>query len=152
QHRLVTEEDLGAPTGGALLRRPPVHVADRRDLDVGTVGQGIEVRPRPFAGPVKCNNPGHDFAFRQDVARDKMNTGRPPRKCMPWEAGKVCSTPEGVRNEVPMADQPSQAMQDYLKAIHSLGGAEAMVSPVVIAARLGVRAPSVTGMLKRLAE
>jgi DtxR family transcriptional regulator, Mn-dependent transcriptional regulator len=51
-----------------------------------------------------------------------------------------------------MPDQPSQAMQDYLKAIHSLGGAEAMVSPVVIAARLEVRAPSVTGMLKRLAE
>jgi DtxR family Mn-dependent transcriptional regulator len=55
-------------------------------------------------------------------------------------------------DEVPMPDQPSQAMQDYLKAIHSLGGAEAMVSPIVIAARLEVRAPSVTGMLKRLAE
>src|SRR5207302_10610004 len=35
---------------------------------------------------------------------------------------------------------------------HSLGGAERMVSPVEIAARLEVRAPSVTGMLKRLAE
>jgi DtxR family Mn-dependent transcriptional regulator len=43
-------------------------------------------------------------------------------------------------------------VQDYLKAIHRLGGAEAAVSPVQIAARLGVRAPSVTGMLKRLAE
>src|SRR2546425_1312288 len=51
-----------------------------------------------------------------------------------------------------MADQVTAAVQDYLKAIHSLGGAEAMVSPVVIAARLEVRAPSVTGMLKRLAE
>jgi DtxR family Mn-dependent transcriptional regulator len=51
-----------------------------------------------------------------------------------------------------MAGEPSRAMQDYLKAIHSLGGADALVSPVVIAARLGVRAPSVTGMLKRLAE
>src|SRR5881275_734441 len=51
-----------------------------------------------------------------------------------------------------MADQPTQAVQDYLKAIHSLGGAERMVSPVEIAARLEVRAPSVTGMLKRLAE
>src|SRR5438105_7827432 len=51
-----------------------------------------------------------------------------------------------------MAEQPSQAVQDYLKAIHSLGGADAMVSPVEIADRLGVRAPSVTGMLKRLAE
>ena len=51
-----------------------------------------------------------------------------------------------------MSDQPSRAVQDYLKAIHSLGGAEGVVSPVAIAARLGVRAPSVTGMLKRLAE
>jgi DtxR family Mn-dependent transcriptional regulator len=49
-------------------------------------------------------------------------------------------------------DQPTRAVQDYLKAIHRLGGAEQMVSPVEIAARLGVRAPSVTGMLKRLAE
>jgi DtxR family Mn-dependent transcriptional regulator len=51
-----------------------------------------------------------------------------------------------------MADQPSRAVQDYLKAIHSLGGAEQVVLPVDIAARLQVRAPSVTGMLKRLAE
>ena len=47
---------------------------------------------------------------------------------------------------------PTRAVQDYLKAIHSLGGAERMVSPVDIAGRLEVRAPSVTGMLKRLAE
>jgi DtxR family Mn-dependent transcriptional regulator len=49
-------------------------------------------------------------------------------------------------------DQPSRAVQDYLKAIHSLGGAEVMVLPATIAAELDVRAPSVTGMLKRLAE
>jgi len=51
-----------------------------------------------------------------------------------------------------MAKQPSRAVQDYLKAIHSLGGADAVVLPVDIADRLGVRAPSVTGMLKRLAD
>jgi DtxR family Mn-dependent transcriptional regulator len=51
-----------------------------------------------------------------------------------------------------MAEQPSRAVQDYLKAIHSLGGAQGTVTPVAIAARLEVRAPSVTGMLKRLAE
>jgi len=51
-----------------------------------------------------------------------------------------------------MVDQPSRAVQDYLKAIHGLGGAERMVSPVELAARLQVRAASVTGMLKRLAE
>jgi DtxR family Mn-dependent transcriptional regulator len=49
-------------------------------------------------------------------------------------------------------DQPTQAVQDYLKAIHRLGGAEGTVSPVDIADRLGVRSPSVTGMLKRLSE
>src|SRR6516225_7157985 len=51
-----------------------------------------------------------------------------------------------------MPDHPTQAVQDYLKAIHSLGGAEEMVSPLAMADRLGVRAPSVTGMLRRLAE
>src|SRR5262245_43521317 len=51
-----------------------------------------------------------------------------------------------------MPDRLTPAVQDYLKAIHSLGGAERTVSPVDIAARLEVRAPSVTGMLKRLAE
>jgi DtxR family Mn-dependent transcriptional regulator len=49
-------------------------------------------------------------------------------------------------------DQPTQAVQDYLKAIHSLGGAAERVLPVAIAERLRVRAPSVTGMLKRLVE
>ncbi len=51
-----------------------------------------------------------------------------------------------------MPDQPTKAEQDYLKAIHRLGGADQQASPADIAARLGVRAPSVTGMLKRLAE
>jgi DtxR family Mn-dependent transcriptional regulator len=51
-----------------------------------------------------------------------------------------------------MADQPSQAVQDYLKAIHALEGADKPVSPNQIAMRLQVRAPSVTGMLKRLAD
>src|SRR4051794_29605439 len=51
-----------------------------------------------------------------------------------------------------MPDQPSQAMQDYLKEIHRLGGADRPVWPVDIAEGLGVRAPSVSGMLKRLQE
>jgi DtxR family Mn-dependent transcriptional regulator len=51
-----------------------------------------------------------------------------------------------------MSQEVSPAVQDYLKAIHSLSGAEQMVSPVDIADRLQVRAPSVTGMLKRLGE
>lgn len=49
-----------------------------------------------------------------------------------------------------MADPITPAVQDYLKAIHSLGGADQMVSPVDISSRLEVKAPSVTGMLKRL--
>lgn len=50
-----------------------------------------------------------------------------------------------------MADV-SQAVQDYLKAIHRLGGADRVVSPNEIASSLNVKAPSVTGMLKRLSE
>jgi DtxR family transcriptional regulator, Mn-dependent transcriptional regulator len=46
----------------------------------------------------------------------------------------------------------SPAVEDYLKAIHALGGADRLVSPNEIAAALEVRAPSVTGMLKRLAK
>jgi DtxR family Mn-dependent transcriptional regulator len=49
-----------------------------------------------------------------------------------------------------MKDQVSAAVQDYLKAIHALGGAEHIVSPNDIANRLQVRAGSVTGMLKKL--
>jgi DtxR family Mn-dependent transcriptional regulator len=51
-----------------------------------------------------------------------------------------------------MTEKPSQAVQDYLKAIHSLGGVDGVVQPADIAATLRVKAPSVTGMLKRLAE
>lgn len=51
-----------------------------------------------------------------------------------------------------MPEQPTRAVQDYLKAIHRLGGAEELVSPVDTAARLGVRASSASGMFKRLAE
>ena len=51
-----------------------------------------------------------------------------------------------------MADQVTPAVQDYLKAIHSLGGADQVVFTVDIADRLRVSSPSVTGMLKRLAE
>ena len=51
-----------------------------------------------------------------------------------------------------MTDQVSRAVQDYLKAIHALDGAEGRVLPFKIAERLQVRAPSVTGMLKRLAD
>jgi len=48
--------------------------------------------------------------------------------------------------------QPSEAVQDYLKAIHRLKGDTGKVSPNEIAQLLQVRAPSVTGMLKRLSE
>jgi len=51
-----------------------------------------------------------------------------------------------------MAEQPTQAVQDYLKAIHRLGGVKGIVSPADIATELQVKAPSVTGMLKRLAD
>ncbi|MGL6097487.1 MAG: metal-dependent transcriptional regulator [Fimbriiglobus sp.] len=51
-----------------------------------------------------------------------------------------------------MSDRPSAAVQDYLKAIYHRGGAGRVVPPAEITELLGVKAPSVTGMLKRLAE
>lgn len=46
----------------------------------------------------------------------------------------------------------SESVDDYLKAILELGGAqEARVTTNALAARLGVRTPSVTGMLRKLA-
>ena len=51
-----------------------------------------------------------------------------------------------------MLDRPTIAVQDYLKAIHRLGGVDGNVSTAEIAQTLQVKAPSVTGMLKRLAE
>ncbi len=47
---------------------------------------------------------------------------------------------------------PTKARQDYIKAIHHLGGVDGRVSPSAIAGRLHVSAPSVTGMLKKLAR
>jgi DtxR family transcriptional regulator, Mn-dependent transcriptional regulator len=60
--------------------------------------------------------------------------------------------PRTPHKKASMADQPTRAVQDYLKAVYSLGGAEKLVSPMELAERLDVRAASVTGMLKRLAE
>ncbi len=51
-----------------------------------------------------------------------------------------------------MPDQPTQAVQDYLKAIYVRGGSSEFVEPNKIVDELGVKAPSVTGMLKRLAD
>ena len=50
-----------------------------------------------------------------------------------------------------MPQEITPAVQDYLKAIHALDGADKPVPPVDIAERLQVRAPSVSGMIKRLA-
>jgi DtxR family transcriptional regulator, Mn-dependent transcriptional regulator len=53
---------------------------------------------------------------------------------------------------VPANPNPSESVDDYLKAMLELGGAEdAQVSTNALAERLGVRTPSVTGMLKKLA-
>ncbi len=52
----------------------------------------------------------------------------------------------------PNPTSTSEAIDDYLKAILELGGAEdARVTTKSLAARLGVRTPSVTGMLQKLA-
>jgi len=46
----------------------------------------------------------------------------------------------------------STAVQDYLKAIYQLGGSGGYVPTSALADRLGVKAPSVSGMLRRLDE
>jgi DtxR family transcriptional regulator, Mn-dependent transcriptional regulator len=51
-----------------------------------------------------------------------------------------------------VSPETSEAVDDYLKAILELGGAEeSRVTTNALAERLGVRTPSVTGMLQRLA-
>ncbi len=51
-----------------------------------------------------------------------------------------------------MPERLTKAVQDYLKVIHHLGGEDALVPTAEIARRLQFKAPSVTGMLRRLAE
>ena len=51
-----------------------------------------------------------------------------------------------------VASATSESVDDYLKAILELGGAEdSQVTSNALAERLGVRTPSVTGMLQKLA-
>lgn len=52
---------------------------------------------------------------------------------------------------MPKPVQPSSAREDYLKAIYHLTEGDDRVSTSALAERLGVRDPSVTAMLKRLA-
>lgn len=66
-------------------------------------------------------------------------------------------TPQRARRErtqVPPAEAPAitAAMEDYLKAIYRLEEDGLPASTQAIAERLSVAAPSVTGMLKRLAD
>jgi DtxR family Mn-dependent transcriptional regulator len=53
----------------------------------------------------------------------------------------------------PKPDQPatSESVDDYLKAILELGGDGSRVTTNALAGRLGIRTPSVTGMLQKLA-
>lgn len=46
----------------------------------------------------------------------------------------------------------TQNIQDYLKAIYNLAKSEGSASTTALAARLGVAAPSVTGMIQKLAS
>lgn len=65
---------------------------------------------------------------------------------------KVIDHPGLSRPKANMPEQITRAVQDYLKAIHSLGGAEKIVSPMDLSNKLSVRSASVTGMLRRLAR
>jgi Mn-dependent DtxR family transcriptional regulator len=53
----------------------------------------------------------------------------------------------------PASLETSESVDDYLKAILELGGAEeSQVTTNALAERLGIRTPSVTGMLQKLAS
>ena len=57
-----------------------------------------------------------------------------------------------LQSELVPAKHASESVDDYLKAILELGGAEdSRVTTNALAARLAVRTPSVTGMLQKLA-
>lgn len=68
------------------------------------------------------------------------------------DAGSGLTVPPSV-TAAPFVRPPlSAAAEDYLKALYKLGGAAEPVSTTDLASALDVAAPSVTGMLKRLAE
>lgn len=46
----------------------------------------------------------------------------------------------------------TRSREDYVKALYALGGAENVVTTTLLARRVGVRAPSATLMLRRLAQ
>ena len=137
------------PSGGAASRRAgPCAVAHR------------DVRPRQGRHRACCRNgkgvrhPGRRHVELQYVVGHGANEpARRLRRVTLADVG-LHSLSRLRRSTAPynssMPDTITPAVQDYLKAIHSLGGAEQMVTPVDIASRLKVKAPSVTGMLKRL--
>ena len=85
--------------------------------------------------------------------RNGEEIGLLPTPCgaVEWRsgAGSAATVNRGVFD---MTEQTSPAVQDYLKAIHALDGAERTVKPHRYRRPPPRRAPSVTGMLKRLAD
>ena len=57
-----------------------------------------------------------------------------------------------ARQPEPRHTTISAAMEDYLKAIHRLQQGEERVTTLALASELGLSGPSVTNMVKRLAE
>lgn len=72
-----------------------------------------------------------------------------PQHCMLWTTALLSE----VVPAKPVRLTTSESVDDYLKAILELGGAEELrVTTNALAERLAVRTPSVTGMLQRLAS
>src|SRR5687768_17409631 len=76
---------------------------------------------------------------------------------MPTKSEQAIESPHRARREKAHADDTASpaitaAMEDYLKTIYRLEEDGLPASTQAIAERMNVAAPSVTGMLKRLAE
>ena len=54
--------------------------------------------------------------------------------------------------ELAIPNKPSSAREDYLKAVFALGGADRLVHTTALAAALKISKPSVSAMVKRLAD
>ena len=89
----------------------------------------------------------------QDLGYPNLAIHVKHRRCLALAHGHELRLPSKLVAAKSLALTTSESVDDYLKAILELGGAEELrVTTNALAERLRVRTPSVTGMLQRLAS